>query len=58
MKVKYKNEGEPEKEIEIDTAKAFSPTDNNIGNDSLESLMELDLKLFHQRIYFIGQQGK
>lgn len=54
MKVKYKNEGEPEKEIEIDTAKAFSPTDNNIGNDSLESLMELDLKLFHQRIYFIG----
>ncbi|MEI7595590.1 MAG: MerR family transcriptional regulator [Bacteroidota bacterium] len=54
MKVKFKNEGESEKEIEIDTAKAFSPADNNIGNDSPESLMELDLKLFHHRIYFIG----
>jgi DNA-binding transcriptional MerR regulator len=54
MKIKYQKGKGVEKEIDINTFNLITPVDRNIGNDTPESLFELDFKLVHHRIYFIG----
>ena len=54
MKVKYQHNNDPASFIDFAAPNILSPADNNIGNDSPQSILELDFKLSFNRIYFIG----